>query len=553
MSSLYFNADHNLFRQSVRQFIDTEVTPHINEWETKEQIPRSVWQQMGKLGFLGINYPELYGGNEADFFYSVVFLEEICRCGAAGFGAAVSVHQYMATAHIAEAGSDYIKQHYLAPAISGQKIAALGITEPSAGSDVANLRTTAQRDGDYYLINGSKTFITNGFYADFITLACRTGAPESGIGGISLIVVDTNSEGVSRSKLKKMGWHSSDTAELFFDNVRVPIANLVGNEGHGFYYIMDSFQLERLSAGITTIAGTEYALEITLKYMHERQAFGRSIAKFQTLRHDIVNLATEIRAAKHLTYHAAWQYSQGKVDVAECSMVKLLTTEIAKKAADICLQCFGGYGFMDEYPISRYYRDARVGTIVGGTSQIMREILAKIIIDDKQYKRAYTHTNNENDTLSLHSHSTNNSDTKAQQPLATDIPTNNAQLNTITVNQQNQNINNMSAPSTAREILQSLPTRLKAHKLASGYETNIHFNISGDNGGEFTVHIADGVCTVADGLNGTPKCVITTKDSVYEGVELGKENPQMAVMMGKIKLTNIAEMMTFSGLFERLY
>jgi acyl-CoA dehydrogenase len=552
MSALYFNTDHDLFRQTVRQFMDTSVTPYINEWEKNEQIPREVWLKMGELGFLGINYPEQYGGTAADFFYSVVFLEEICRCGAAGFGAAVSVHQYMATAHLAEAGSHSLKQRYLAPAISGEKIAALGVTEPGAGSDVANLQTTAKREGDYYIINGAKTFITNGYYADFITLACRTGAPESGIGGISLIIVDCNSAGVSRSKLQKMGWHSSDTGELFFDNVRVPVHNLIGEEGHGFYYIMDSFQLERLSAGITSIAGADYAIDITIKYMHERQAFGRPIAKFQTLRHDIVNLAAEVRAAKYLTYHAAWQYGQGKVDVAECSMVKLLTTELAKKTADVCLQCFGGYGFMDEYPISRYYRDARVGTIVGGTSQIMREILAKIIIDDKQYKRAYTHINKQNN-VSLHAQNQQQSN-EALSETSKNEPNTTTQPQQIIINpQQNQHFNNMSAPSTAREILRSLPSRLKAHKITPDYETNIHFNISGDNGGEFTVNIANGACTVADGLVGTPKCVITTKDSVYEGVELGKENPQMAVMMGKIKLTNIAEMMTFTGLFERLY
>lgn len=533
MSSLYFNTDHDLFRQSVRQFVAAEVTPYINEWEEKQQLPRAIWQRLGELGFLGINYPEQYGGTAVDFFYSVAFLEEICRCGAAGFGAAISVHQYMATAHIAEAGSHSLKTRYLAPAIAGTKIAALGVTEPNAGSDVANLQTTAHREGDEYIINGAKTFITNGYYADFITLACRTGRAEEGIGGISLIVVDTNSKGVSRSKLKKMGWHSSDTGELFFDQVRVPIANLVGVEGQGFYYIMESFQLERLVASITSVAGAEYAVDITLRYMHERHAFGRPIAKFQTLRHDIVNIATELRAVKHLTYHAAWQYSQGNTDVAECSMAKLLSSELAKKTSDVCLQCFGGYGFMDEYPISRFYRDIRVGTIVGGTSQIMREILAKIIIDDKQYKSAYKHPNTEQKNVPL--------------------PPNNINTQQQPIHNQPIPITTMPASNTAREILMSLPQRLKTHKLAPGYETNIHFNISGDNGGTFTVRVADGACTVTEGLDGTPKCVITTKDSIYEGIELGKENPQMAVMMGKIKLTNIAEMLTFTGLFERLY
>lgn len=545
MQSLYFTEEHELFRQSVRQFVEQEALPHIKQWELNEQIPRSVWLRMGELGFLGVNHAEEYGGSASDFFYSVVYLEELARCEAAGLGASVSVHQYMATAHIAAIGSDYLRQTYLSPAISGEKIGALGITEPGGGGDVAAIRTTAKREGDYYIVNGSKTFITNGYYADFITMACRTNPdPGAGIGGMSLIVIDCNSAGISRSKLKKMGWHSSDTAELFFDNVRVPVSNLVGEEGMGFYYVMDSFQLERLVAGILSVAGAFVALEWTVKYMHERKAFGRPIAKFQALRHEIADITTQLEAARQLTYYTAWLYQNKQFPVKECSMVKLLTSELAKKASDIFLQCFGGYGFMDEYPISRMYRDARVGTIVGGTSQIMKEIIAKVVIDDHKFSPIYdgkpaapktiapTPTPDKGIPITA-----NQSDTEADMHNSTNLLNIPPQMN----------------PTTAREILYSLPERLKVHKLQAGYETCIHFNISGDNGGEFTVNIKDGVCTVADGLNGTAKCVITTKDSVYEGVELGKENPQMAVMMGKIKLTNISEMMTFTGLFQRLF
>lgn len=531
MSSLYFNEDHEIFRQSARNFVQQMVQPHIEEWEEKGEIPRYVWQEMGKLGFLGLNYPEQYGGSNADFFYSVAWLEELARSNAAGFCAAVSVHQYMSVAHISEAGSDYLKQKYLAGAINGSLIGALGISEPGAGSDVAALKTTARREGDEYVINGSKIFITNGYYCDFVTLACRTNPdPQLGVGGISLIVVDKNTPGFSCTKLKKMGWYSSDTAELFFDEVRVPAKNLVGKEGDGFYYIMDSFQLERLVAGIGSIAGAEYGLEFTLRYLNERKAFGRPIAKFQALRHDIANIATEIEAAKQLTYHAAWKYNKGIFAVKDCTMVKLLTSEVTKKASDVFLQCFGGYGFMEEYPAARMYRDVRVGTIVGGTSQIMREILAKIIIDDVQYKPAYTA---KNDDQAIVTQEKNNSTSN-----------NNNDTNSTSMN---------PTPTTARDIVLSLPQRFKTYKVKPDYVTCMHFNISGDNGGEFTVTIKDGVCEVQQGLLGTPKCVVSTKDRTYEGIELGKENPQMAVMMGKIKISNLSEMMTFIGLFQRLY
>ncbi len=537
--SLYFNEDHELFRQSAREFVRKEVQPHIDEWEEKGEIPRYIWQKMGEAGFLGLSYPEQYGGNNLDFFYSVVWLEELARANAAGFCAAVSVHQYMSVAHIAEAGSEYLKQKYLTGAINGTSIGALGISEPGAGGDVAAIKTTAVREGDEYVINGSKIFITNGYYCDFVTLACRTNPdPASGIGGISLIVVDKKLPGFSCSKLKKMGWHSSDTAEMFFDNVRVPAQNLLGEEGRGFYYIMDSFQLERLVAGISSIAGAEYGLQFTLKYLNERKAFGRPIAKFQALRHDIVNIATEIEAAKQLTYHAAWKFDKGVFAVKDCSMVKLLTSEVTKKASDIFLQCFGGYGFMEDYPAARMYRDVRVGTIVGGTSQIMREILAKIIIDDVQYKSAYKQQLN----------------TDAAPPHIQTSPNDNENNNNNENNlHQNPTVPMTPNPTTARDIVLSLPDRFKAYKVKPDYETCMHFNISGDNGGEFTVTVKDSHCEVNQGLIGQPKCTVSTKDRTYEGIELGKENPQMAVMMGKIKISNLAEMMTFISLFQRLY
>ena len=536
MSSIYFTQEHELFRQSVRQFIETEVVPRANEWEEKQQVDKAIWKRMGALGFLGINFPEEYGGTNAGFFFSIVLMEEMARCTMGGFAAAHGVHQFMATAHLLKAGSVELKKKYLPKAISGEAWGSLAISEPNAGSDVAAIKTTAVKQGNEYIINGSKTFITNGYYGDFVTLACKT-APEQGISGISLIIVDQKTPGFKTSKLKKMGWHSSDTAELFFDNVRIPASNLIGEENKGFYYIMESFQLERLVAGIGGVAGAQHCLEITLKYIAEREAFGRPIKKFQVLRHKLVDLATEIEAARQLAYQAAWLYSRGEMAVKECSMIKLLATELGKKTADECLQCFGGYGYMEEYTIARMYRDARVGTIVGGTSEIMKEILGKIIIDDVQYKSAYG--------------------SKSQKPQVTSqAATNNPQTlqtnNNSNNNSNNQTLNNMEAkPEKASEIIKSLPQRLKADKVA-GVNTVFHFDIEGETGGHFTVALADGVCKVEEGLKGEAKCIVRAKATDYEDVELGRTNPQMAVMMGKIKISNLGEMMGFVNYFSRL-
>lgn len=379
MRSLYFNAEHELFRTSLREFMSKEVLPHLNEWEEQRQIPRDIWTKMGEQGYLGLNQSEEYGGMNADFFYSVIFLEELGRTGSGGFAAAVGVHEYVSISHIEKVGSELLKQKYLVPAIKGQKIGALAISEPGAGSNVAGVTTTAKRDGDHYIINGAKTFITNGVYSDFIVVACQTDA------GLSLIVVDGDSAGLTRTKLRKIGWHCSDTAELAFADVRVPVENLIGEEGMAFYYIMQCFQLERLIMGVMAVAGSEYVLEITQKYMQEREAFGRPIAKYQALRHTYANLATEVAAARQFTLHTAWLHAEGEFAVKECSMVKLHTTELANKVVDACLQFFGGYGYMEDFPIARAYRDSRVGTIAGGTSEIMREIIAKMVVDGVSY------------------------------------------------------------------------------------------------------------------------------------------------------------------------
>lgn len=508
--------------------------PHVEKWEEEEHIPKDIWKKMGDLGFLGINFPEEFGGTSNDFFYSVILLDELTRGGCAGFPAAHGVHQYMATAHILKAGSKELKQKYLPGSVNGTLLGALAISEPNAGSDVANISTTAVRQGDHYIINGQKTFITNGVYGDFVTVACKT-KPDAGYSGMSLIVVDQGLPGFTTRKLKKIGWKSSDTGELFFENVKVPVSNLVGEENQGFYYIMESFQLERLVAGVSAVYGAEHALEVTLKYISEREAFGRPVNKFQAIRHRLVDLATEIEAAKQLTLYAAWLYDKGQMAVKECSMVKLLNTELAKKSADICLQCFGGYGYMEEYPIARMYRDARVGTIVGGTSEIMREILAKLMIDDVKYNSAYG-------TMEKPMNEGMPDSPKADRHDKKETSFTNPNKTATTMN---------GKPEKASEIVKSLPSRFKADK-ADGFDAVFHFDIAGPNGGQYTVTVKDKTCAVADGHQGEATCKVTTQDTVYEDVELGRTNPQMAVMMGKIKINNIGAMMRFAGLFDRL-
>jgi alkylation response protein AidB-like acyl-CoA dehydrogenase len=310
--------------------------------------------------------------------------EEVSKCYSGGFAALPLVQCYMANPYIANHGSEALKAKYLPKAIAGEWIASIAITEPGAGSDVANIQTRAVRQGDHYVINGAKTFITNAVYGDYLIVVAKTN-PEAGFNGVSLIVVDRNSPGVSARPLKKLGWHSSDTAELNFDDVRVPVENLVGEENLGFFYLMQGLQLERLIGAVSAVAGCEQALEYTLKYMSERKAFGRSLDRFQVLRHRIAQLAAEIECTKQFVYHCCQQHQDGEYIVKECSMAKLLATELADKVSYQCLQCFGGYGYMEEYKIARIFRDSRIGTIGGGTSEIMREIIAKMIIDDKTY------------------------------------------------------------------------------------------------------------------------------------------------------------------------
>jgi len=383
----YFTEEHQLFRQGLRDFLDKEVTPNIVQWEEAEQIPKSLWAKFGSMGYLGLNYPEKYGGAEADFFFSVIFLEETARCFSGGFAITPSVQQYMASPYVYKYGSDFLKEKYLTKAISGEKICSIAISEPGAGSDAANIQTRAIRQGNHYVVNGSKTFITNGYYGDFLITVVKTD-PEAGSAGVSLLVIDRQAEGVSARKLKKLGWHASDTAELNFDDVKVPVENLIGEEGNGFYYLMGGLQTERLAGAISAVSAADHALQYALEYMAQRQAFGRPINKFQVLRHRVAQLAAEIESTRAFVYHCARLHNENQYAVKECSMAKLLATELSDKAMYQCLQFFGGYGYMEEFKIARMFRDSRVGTIGGGSSEIMREIIAKMVIDEQSYEQA---------------------------------------------------------------------------------------------------------------------------------------------------------------------
>ena len=387
MNSIYFSEEHNSFRNSLRDFLHKEVVPHIEKWEETGTIERFIWKRFGDMGFFGINYPEAYGGMNLDLFYSVIFLEELQKIKSSGFAAAMWAHAYLAMTHLNAEGDERIKQDYLAPSIAGDKIGALCITEPFGGSDVAGMKTTAVKKGDVYVINGSKTFITNGIYADYYVVAAKT-SPELGNKGISIFLVDTNLKGVSSSKLDKLGWRASDTAEIAFDNVEIPIANLMGEEGKGFPYIMQHFAFERLIMAINAHARAEYAIDYTIDYMANREAFGRTINKFQALRHTMVEHATEVAHCKLFNYDAVARLDKKEYVVKEATMAKLKSTKVADETIYSCLQMLGGYGYMEEYPLARLMRDSRLGPIGGGTSEILKEILSKMIIDKQNYEPA---------------------------------------------------------------------------------------------------------------------------------------------------------------------
>ncbi|OGL04488.1 MAG: acyl-CoA dehydrogenase [Candidatus Rokubacteria bacterium RIFCSPHIGHO2_12_FULL_73_22] len=378
-----FDAQHELFRASVRSFVEREVVPHVEAWEAAGRIPRSIWSRMGELGFLGVEYDEKYGGGGADLLTTVVLHEECARSRSGSFAMAVGVHTDMASPHLYWTGSEALKEKYLPAICRGETLTAIAVTEPGGGSDVAAIRTRAVRDGDAWVLNGSKMFITNGATADVYFVAARVEAGDAGRRhrGISMFLVERHTPGFTVSRtLDKMGMRASDTAELSFQDVRVHADHLLGREGVGFYEVMRVFQRERLVAGLQAVAMAGRALEDTIAYVRERQAFGGPLADKQVVRHRIADLATLIEAARWLTYAACLKYQAGEEAVREISMVKLFTAEMVNRVAYECVQLHGGYGYMREYAIERFARDARLMPIGGGTSEIMREIIAKQLL-----------------------------------------------------------------------------------------------------------------------------------------------------------------------------
>ncbi len=383
MKSLFYTEEHELFRSTLQDFFKKEVIPYLDQWEKEEKVDRSIIKKMGEMGYLALEVDEQYGGLGLDYMYSAILNEEMGKLGTLGFGTTVSVHAYLAMNYLSHGGSDFLKQKYLTPSAKGEIIGSLGMTEPFAGSDLKAIRTNAVLEGDYYIINGSKTFISNAYYGDYCVVATKTE------NGISMIVVDLNSEGVTKNKLNKVGLKSSDTAELGFNNVKVPKENLIGIEGKGFYYMMESLQVERLTLAQANIGLMQYVLDITLQYISERKAFGQAINNFQVMRHSIAEMASDIEAWKLFTEHTSYRLSKGEHVVKECSMLKLKTSDLINDIVYKCLQMFGGYGFIEDYPIARIHRDVRVQPIYGGTSEIMKEIIAKMVIEQKSYSTSY--------------------------------------------------------------------------------------------------------------------------------------------------------------------
>jgi alkylation response protein AidB-like acyl-CoA dehydrogenase len=371
-----FTDEHEQLRESIRAFVLKELRPHAEEWE-EETFPDWVFTRMGELGLLGLSYPEEYGGQGGDYYCNLVLAEEIVHSNCGGLCMGVAVHTDMATPPIHIFGTEEQKQSYLVPAIRGEKISCLGITEPDAGSDVSGIKTHAVRDGDEWVINGSKTFITNGHRADFIVLVTKTDA-DAGYDGFTLFIVDMDAPGVIREeRLRKLGMHASDTALLAFQDVRVPDSAVLGELGKGFYHIMWELQGERLIGAAGAVASAQAVFDKTLQYANERQAFGRPIGKFQVTRHKFAEMATKIESARQLTYTTAWRFANGEYPVREISMAKLYASRIACEVADECLQIHGGAGYMKEYGVERVWRDLRLNRIGAGTDEIMLDVIGR--------------------------------------------------------------------------------------------------------------------------------------------------------------------------------
>jgi alkylation response protein AidB-like acyl-CoA dehydrogenase len=372
-----YNEEHELFRQSVRQFFETEVAPFHDGWEVQGHVDRQVWNKAGAMGILCTTAPEAYGGAGVDFRYSCIIAEEQVRVHASGIG--FGLHSEIICPYIDHYGTEEQKQKYLPKLISGEMIGALAMTEPGTGSDVQAIKSNAIRNGDHYVLNGSKTFITNGYLSDLVIVAAKTD-PKQGASGVSLLIVETAWEGFSKNKpLKKIGMKAQDTCELFFDNVKVPAENLLGAEGAGFYYMMQELPQERLIIAVVAVAACEQAIADTLKYTRERQAFGKDIFAFQNTRFKLAELWAETQMARAFVDRCVEMLVDGQLDVPTAAAAKLVTTELQCKVVDECLQFFGGYGYIWDFPIARAYADSRVQKIYGGTNEIMKELISRAL------------------------------------------------------------------------------------------------------------------------------------------------------------------------------
>ncbi|MEU7941451.1 acyl-CoA dehydrogenase family protein [Microbispora bryophytorum] len=372
-----FDEEHDLFRETVREFMAREVVPHHAQWEKDGIVPREVWKKAGELGMFGFSVPEEHGGSGiTDFRYNMVIVEEVIRVGASGLG--FGLHNDIMAPYMVDLTDDEQKQRWLPGFASGELITAIGMTEPGAGSDLQGIRTTAVREGDHYVVNGQKTFITNGINSDLVVVVAKTD-PSAGARGTSLLVVERGMEGFTRGRnLEKVGMHAQDTAELFFDNVRVPVANLLGGEeGQGFFQLMNNLPQERLSIAVAAVAAAETVLEETIEYCRNRTAFGRSIGKFQNTRFLLAELATEVEIARHYVDKCVRALNVKELTAVDAAKAKWWTTELQNKVIDRCVQLHGGYGYMLEYPVAKAWLDSRVQTIYGGTTEIMKEIIGR--------------------------------------------------------------------------------------------------------------------------------------------------------------------------------
>ncbi|HZK74480.1 MAG TPA: acyl-CoA dehydrogenase family protein [Clostridia bacterium] len=373
---MHFTDAHDELRLHIRKFLEKEVKPHLDEWE-EQTFPDSIFKRFGELGFLGLRYPPEYGGQGGDYFSAIVLSEEMARAGCGGLGMAVAVQTEMATPPVFKFGTEEQKRKWLAPAVRGEQIAAIAITEPDAGSDVAGITTVARRDGDDFVVNGRKIFITNGARCHWALVVAKTDR-ERGHSGYNLLLIEKGTPGFEVTRtLKKLGMHSSDTAELLFENCRVPAANLIGEEGEGFKNLMWELQGERMITAAGAIAGATRVFEYTMEYAQNRKAFGKPIAQFQVIKHKLVDMGTKIAAVQALVYQTAKQWNDGEYPVREISQSKLLATQLASEVADEAIQILGGHGYMSEFPVERAWRDARLARIGAGTDEIMKEIIAK--------------------------------------------------------------------------------------------------------------------------------------------------------------------------------